>query len=153
MTRVGTALVILALLGSGCAVFKGLGSSPDQLAANGVVAADGLLKDRRYPEAVAAYRKVLLDHPRTPSAANAYYGMAMAFVAADNQQKDYSQALANLDEFISRAPDDPRTPDARNWRHAIKLLLDMKRDNDRLNKNIEKLKQLDMKQEEKRQRR
>jgi outer membrane protein assembly factor BamD (BamD/ComL family) len=109
-----------------------------------------LAQEGKFTESIEAYRKIIQDNPNSAESAFAQYGMAMVYITADNQQKDYPQALAKLDEFITQYPDNMMIQDARNWRYTIKALLDVKRDNDRLNKNIERLKQLDMRQEEKR---
>jgi outer membrane protein assembly factor BamD (BamD/ComL family) len=115
-----------------------------------VLEARTLAQASKYTEAVAAYQLVLQEHPDTEWAPEAKYGIALAFVSADNPQKDYSAAVKEFDEFLSLYPSDKRAAEAKSWRQTLKVLLDAKKDNDRLNKNIEKLKMLDLKQEEKR---
>jgi len=112
--------------------------------------AQKLVQGSRYAEAVSAYRLILKEHPGTEWSPEAKYGIALIFASADNPQRDYAAAIAEFDEFLSLYPSDKRAAEAKSWRQALKTLLDTKKDNDRLNKNIEKLKQLDVRQEEKR---
>ena len=109
-----------------------------------------LAQEAKYAEAVAVYRLILQEHPDTAWAPEAKYGIALAYVSADNPQRDYAIAVAEFDEFLILYPADQRAAEAKSWRQALKALLDTKKDNDRLNKNIEKLKELDVRQEEKR---
>ncbi|NTW66306.1 MAG: outer membrane protein assembly factor BamD [Nitrospirae bacterium] len=150
MNRIILAIVLLPMLaaGTGCATFsmhKG-----DEAASAKVTEAQKLLRESKYAHAIAEFRKVIQEHPNTEWAAKAKYGIAMAYVSASNPQKDYAVAVAEFDEFLAQYPQDERIPEARSWRQALKVLLDTKKDNDRLNQNIEKLKQLDVRQEEKR---
>jgi outer membrane protein assembly factor BamD (BamD/ComL family) len=112
--------------------------------------AQKLAQGSKYAEAVSAYRLILQEHPGTEWAPEAKYGIALAYVSADNPQRDYSAAIVEFNEFLSLYPSDKRTAEAKSWRQTLKALLDTKKDNDRLYKNIEKLKQLDVRQEEKR---
>jgi outer membrane protein assembly factor BamD (BamD/ComL family) len=150
MNRTILAIVLLPLLatGTGCARFA---SQKDNDAASAKVEeAQNLLRKSDYAHAITEFRKVVQEHPNTEWAAKAKYGIAMAYVSANNPQKDYAVAVAEFDEFLALYPQDELIPEARSWRQALKVLLDTKKDNDRLNKNIEKLKQLDVRQEEKR---
>lgn len=120
-------------------------------AAQALEQADSLSRSGKYADAIDAYRKVIQEHPaaaRETSAAQ--FGIIMVLVAADNAQRDYGLALAKIDEFITQHPRHELIPQARSWRSIIKQLLDVRRENDRLNTSIERLKQLDMRQEEKR---
>ena len=143
-------ILVLSLAATGCMLFSHSRSGPRGDAASQIGQASSLAKSGRYADAVEAYRKAIQDHPNEQETALAHYGIAMIYVAVDNQQKDYALSLAKLDEFITQYPNHEMVPDAKNWRHAIKILLEARRENDRLNKNIERLKQLDMRQEQKR---
>lgn len=109
-----------------------------------------LLKDRKYPESVAAFQKIIEEYPNSDWAANSIYSIATAWVSVENPHKDYAQALIHFEEFLNQYPQHERATDAKNWRQAIKVIIDAKKENERLLKNIEKLKQLDMRQEQKR---
>ena len=112
--------------------------------------AQKLAQRSRYAEAIATYRLALQEHPKTEWAPEAKYGIALAYVAADNQQRDYAIAAVEFEEFLAQHPTDRRAAEAKSWLQAIKVILDMKKENDRIRKNIEQLKQLDMIQEQKR---
>lgn len=115
--------------------------------------ADSLLYAKQYQEAIAAYRIILKDHPESSQAAEAKYNIAAAHVAHDNAKRDYTQALREFEEFLKQYPDHPWAHDAKNWRMAIKSLLEARKENEQLKKNIEQLKKLDIRQEEKRSKR
>lgn len=147
------AMAIIAMMATtGCARLTG---GQDDLnaetAARELLAkADAQAKSGKYADAVQTYRMVVQNHQNTHWAGTAHYEGAVIYLSAGNPHKDYAQALAKLEEFITQYPNHERTTDAKNWRQALKTLLDLRRENDRLNKNIERLKQLDMRQEEKR---
>jgi predicted small secreted protein len=110
-----------------------------------VQAANSLVENKKFNEAVSRYQEVIRDHPDSSWAVDAQYGLATVYVSSENPQRDYSQALHEFDEFIRLYPNDPRFQDAQNWRHALRILLD-------LNKSIQELKELDIQHEEKRRR-
>jgi outer membrane protein assembly factor BamD (BamD/ComL family) len=114
------------------------------------VKAQGLVKARKFADAIAEFRQVLQEHPNTEWSPEAKYNIALAYVSSDNPQRDYASGIAEFDEFLASYPQDPRAEEAKTWRMVLKTVLDTKKENDRLNKNIEKLKQLDVRQEEKR---
>jgi TolA-binding protein len=107
---------------------------------------DGLFREKRYSDAVTAYRRVLHDYPGSSSAADARYRLALTLAFYDNPQKDYPQALQEFEEFLKLYPDHEKAQEAQNWRQVLKTL-------DHLNKSIEELQQLDIKHEEKRKKR
>ncbi len=145
--RVILALVILAAFGCARLLLR----SADPSSPHGQFeSAQQLLNEQRYPEAISLFHKVIQEAPRSEWAARAQYGIATAYISAENPQKDFTQALAEFEEFLYRFPNDELAPDARNWRQVIKVLLETKKENERLNRNIEELKQLDMRQERKR---
>lgn len=83
-------------------------------------------------------------------APDAQFEVAYLQAAYDNPAKDFAQALAGFNEFLWRYPNHAKARDAENWRAVLKLILDMKKENDRLNKSIEQLKKLDIRHEERR---
>jgi outer membrane protein assembly factor BamD (BamD/ComL family) len=150
MNRIILAVVLLPMLATvtGCTRFSA--QKGDEAASATVADAQKLLRESKYAHAITEFRKIIQEHPNSEWAAKAQYGIAMAYVSSNNPHKDYSAAVAEFDEFLAQYPQDERIPEARSWRQALKVLLETKKDNDRLNKNIEKLKQLDVRQEEKR---
>ena len=114
--------------------------------------AENLFNQRKYNDAVNAYRKILTDSP-TPApavAANAQYDIAFILAYYDNPQRNYAQAIQELDEFLRLYPTDSRVSEAQNLRFMLKAVLDMKKENEHLSKSIEQLKNLDIRHEERR---
>ena len=147
-----TAAVLLTTMG--CAGVWPAANEQEQQASqpvhNKLLAAQKLVQGAKFADAVSAYRLILKEHPGTEWAPEAKYGIALVYASADNPQRDYAAAVSEFDDFLSLYPTDKRAAEAKSWRKALKLLLDTKKDNDLLHKNIEKLKQLDVRQEEKR---
>lgn len=142
--------LIMTAIGAACAMPGSQFSKEQTVPASMAADARKLVKEHNFPQAVDLYRLILQDHPASSEAPEAKYGIAMVYVAADNPHRDYAIALAELDEFLAQYPQDERLEEARNWRQTVKALLETRKENERLNKNIEKLKQLDVRQEEKR---
>jgi outer membrane protein assembly factor BamD (BamD/ComL family) len=151
MNRLILAIVLVPVLAAGTGCVRYTAQKDDSAVSAKVSDAQKLLRESKYANAIAEFRKIMQEHPNTEWAAKAKYGIAMASVSANNPQKDYAVAIAEFDEFLAQYPQDERIPEARSWRQALKVLLDTKKDNDRLNKSIEQLKQLDVRQEQKRQ--
>ena len=125
---------------------------------------EGLLKDRDYAEAIAAYRQISKDTADPERAAHAKFALASTLAYYDNPQKDYAEAFQEFDEFLKLYPDDERVPEARQWRSLLHMIVELEKENEglnrnieqykqnieRLNKSIEQLKQLDIRHEERR---
>ncbi len=112
--------------------------------------ATALAKEKKYAEAIAAFRKISLLTPSTPKSGDALFEAARLQVFYDNPQKDYAQALSLFEEFLKRYPGHVYAPDAENWRVTLKTLLELRKENERLNRSIEQLKKLDIRHEERR---
>lgn len=114
--------------------------------------AENLFDQRKYSDAVTAYRNILTASPAptTPVEANARYGIAFILAYYDNPQRNYGQAIEELDEFLRLYPDNVRVRDAQNLRFLLKAFIEVKKDNEHLNKSIEQLKKLDIRHEERR---
>lgn len=117
-----------------------------------VQAAEDLFIARKYDEAINAYRKVLAASPAPSSedAANASFGLAYATAFYDNPQRNYPQALQEFEEFLKQYPDNARSREAQNWRSVLKIIVDIRKENEHLSKSIEQLKKLDIRHEERR---
>ncbi len=151
MIRSAGALLLVFAVTAGCATLDA-GQKPS-LPSQGrtpVEEARQLIREKRYADAVAALEKDLDEDPDPSQAAEARYLIAMIYVAADNPRRDYSRALSGFDEFLRLYPDHEKAPEAKSWKVAIKTILEARKENEKLNKKIEGLKQLDMRQEEKR---
>jgi outer membrane protein assembly factor BamD (BamD/ComL family) len=126
--------------------------------------ADSFLREKKYPEAITAYRQIAKDTTSPERAANAHFALASALAYYDNPQKDYALALQEFDEFLTRYPDAEKAQEARQWRSLLQAIIELKKENenltknieqykqniDHLNKSIEQLKQLDIRHEERR---
>jgi outer membrane protein assembly factor BamD (BamD/ComL family) len=134
----------------GCAGLFTSGSGDHTVPGRKSAEAIKLMEDYKYPESIAAFQKIVEEYPKSDWEANSIYSIATAYITAENPHKDYAQALIHFEKFLSLYPKHERAADARNWRQAVKMIIDSKKENERLLKNIEKLKQLDMRQEQKR---
>jgi outer membrane protein assembly factor BamD (BamD/ComL family) len=143
---VRSVLVLIAvILLSGCATTP-VATGPEADYQNAAVFA----KEKKYPEAIAAYRKVADDSPHSPLAADALFEASYLWAFYDNPQKDYAQALAGFDEFLKLFPTHAKARDVKNWRMVLKMIVDTKKENERLRKSIEQLNKLDIRHEERR---
>jgi outer membrane protein assembly factor BamD (BamD/ComL family) len=131
-------LVLLAFIAGGCAGLLTDGREESSAPAIKDAAAKKLLQEHNYPESIAAFQQIVDEYPNSDWAANSIYAIALAYVSAENTHKDYAQALIRFDEFLYKYPQHERAADARNWRQAIKVIIDAKKENERLLKNIEK---------------
>jgi len=158
-------ILLLAAYGlSGCARITG-GQDTEFYHAN------DLLKEKRYSEAIAAYRQIAEDTSNPERAENAQFALASTLAYYDNPQKDYALALQAYDEFLARYPDSDKAQEAQQVRSLLQTIKALETENtnltksieqykqnieqykqvvDRLNKSIEKLKQLDIMHEERR---
>lgn len=143
-------LTLMAFFAGGCTGLLIGGREDQTVPAIMSAEANKLMKDHKYPESSTAFQKIIEEYPNSDWAANSIYSIATACVSVENPHKDYTQALIHFEAFLNRYPQHERAADARNWRQAIKVILDAKKENERLLMNIEKLKQLDMRQEQKR---
>ena len=108
------------------------------------------VKEKRYGDAVEAYKKIVNDASKSALTPEARYKIALIHAAPDNPQRDYARAAHEFEEFLKRYPDDQRATEAQNWIYIIKTVLELKKENEHLNNNIEELKQLDIRHEERR---
>lgn len=150
MKQAIVALLIMIAIGTGCAMPWSPLPKEEAVPAAVIAEASRLVTEHKFPQAIAEYRRILRDYPDSEAASEAKYGIAMVYVSADNPQRDYAIAIVEFDEYLAQYGQSRHADDARSWRQAIKVILDTRKENERLNKNIEKLKQLDMRQEEKR---
>lgn len=114
--------------------------------------AENLFNQRKYSDALTAYRKTLTTAPAPAPvvAAKAQYDIAFILAYYDNPQRNYTQAIQELDEFLRLYPDNARVRDAQNLRFILKAFIDVKKENEHLNMSIEQLKRLDIRHEERR---
>lgn len=109
-----------------------------------------LAREKKYQEAAEVYKKIQMESPQTPFADEAVFETALLPAFPDNPRKDYAQAIRLLENFIKQHPDNRRAQEARGWVALLKMMQDLKKENERLKMNIEQLKQLDIRHEERR---
>jgi outer membrane protein assembly factor BamD (BamD/ComL family) len=112
--------------------------------------ADRFFHENRYSEAITAYDAIAKDSSGSDLGAQALYASAFAQAYYDNPHKDYARALQEFDEFLRVYPKNRKADDARSWQFILKTTLDIKKENERLLRNIEALKKIDIRHEERR---
>ncbi len=137
-------MVLALLLLPGCAGITGFGYDAD------FSRAERFVKEKRHNEAAAVYAKIAKEASGSRRGAEALFAAATTRVSFDNSQKDYLLALQEFDEFIEHYPDHEKTREARHWRSCIKTIVELRKENERLNQNIEQLKKIDIRHEERR---
>ncbi len=139
-------IVLLAVIWfSGCATTNFV-SGPEKQLQDAAVS----VKEKRYKEAAAAYKKIAAESPDSALTADALFGLALLQAHHDNSQRDYTQATRTFSEFLKRYPDNRRADEAQTWISVLKTVQELKKQNELLNESIEELKQLDISHEEKR---
>lgn len=144
--KIAWAVLALILLAD-CSTVKPETKAPDDFQVAAVA-----MKDKRYEDAIAVYGKILNESRRSASSADALFQIAYIQTLYDNPQRDYAKAMQSFDDFIKRYPDHARCQEAENWRFILKTILDLRKEDDRLRKNIEQLRKLDIQQEKNRER-
>lgn len=134
MTRLMVILLLVSISLAGCARIIG-GQDTEQYRA------DSLLRERNYPEAITAYREIAKETASPERAANAQFSLASALAYYDNPQKDYALALQEFDQFLKLYPDSEKAQEAQQWRSLLRMIIELERENENLNKNIEQYKQ------------
>ncbi len=112
--------------------------------------ADRFFREKNYHEAIAVYDKISKDSPRSERGARALYDAAFTHAFYDNPHKDYVEALQGFDEFLRAYPKNEKASDAQNWRSILKMVLELKKENEHLATSIEQLKKIDIRHEEQR---
>ena len=126
LTIIAAALIMSC---GGCGGMRPDASEQQQQRANDtarrkIMEAQTLAQGLRFAEAIASYRLILLEYPNTDWAREAKYSIAQAYVSADNPRRDYAVAIVEFDEFLSLYPSDKRAAEAANWRQALKVIID-----------------------------
>ena len=112
--------------------------------------ADRLFNEKKYNEAITAYNKIAQESAGSERGARALYDVAFTHAFYDNPRRDYAQALQKFDEFLLAYPDNAKADKARNWRHILGMVLELKKENEHLSRSIEQLKKIDIMHEEQR---
>ena len=134
MTRLMVVLLLALICLAGCARIMG-GQDTE------MYRAESLLRERDYPEAIDAYRQIAKETDDPERAAHAQFALASALAYYDNSLKDYAAAFHEFDQFLKMYPDDEKANEARQWRSLLRAIVELERENENLNKNIEQYKQ------------
>jgi outer membrane protein assembly factor BamD (BamD/ComL family) len=137
-------LIAIVLL-TGCATWH-MKTVPEKNYQDATIA----IKEKRYSDATAACRKILSDDPKSAQAADALFELALLHAHYDNPKRDYALAIQIFDQFIKRYPDSIRIPEAQTMVSILKTIQELKKENATLSENIEQLKRLDIKHEQRR---
>ncbi len=149
MIRRYSMLVVIFIFMASCStLLVPHGSTYLEPAKADLVRANKLFQEDKYDDAILAYRRALKNKPDEETAANAQYGIAYTLVYCDNPDRAYTVARVEFKKFITLYPKDPRYQEARSWYLALKAFCDTKQEKENLNKDIEQLKQLDIRREE-----
>lgn len=143
MRRLFFLVLLLTCCFSACAMYK---ADHDIDMEN----ADSFFREKKYPEAIAAYDRIAKDSPRSERGALALYDAALTYAFYDNPHKDYVLALQGFKEFLRVYPNNERASEARNWHSVLKMVQELKKENEHLAKSIEELKRIDIRHEERR---
>ena len=143
MRRFFIILLLSVFCLSGCARLTGVQDAELQ-------GADKFFKKKQYSEALEAYNKIAEESAGTERGANALFAAASAQAFYDNPQKDYALALQEFEEFLRLYPNNEKARDAKNWRYFLKMLIELKKENENLATSIEQLKRIDIRHEERR---
>lgn len=134
MTRFMVVLLLSSICLSGCA--RIIGGQDTEM-----YRAESLLRERDYPEAIAVYRQIAKETDDPERAAHAQFALASALAYYDNSLKDYAAAFQEFDQFLKMYPDDEKANEARQWRSLLRMVVELEKENENLNKNIEQYKQ------------
>ncbi len=112
--------------------------------------ADRLVAEKQYNKAIETYDRIAKESPGSERGAGALFAAAFTGAFYDNPHKDYSLALEKFDDFLRQYPDNKRATDAQNWRQLLKVVVELKKENEHLTTSIEQLKKIDIRHEERR---
>jgi TolA-binding protein len=138
-------MLIAIVLLTGCATWH-MKTVPEKQFQDATIA----IKEKRYNDAAAACRKILADDPNSAQAADALFELALLHAHYDNPRRDYTLAIQTFDQFIKRYPESNKIPEAQTMVSILKTIQELKKVNATLNENIEQLKRLDIKHEQRR---
>lgn len=139
-------VLISVILLAGCATGRFL-TEPEKQFQEAAVS----VKEKRFKEAAAAYRKIAAEAPPGSAlAADALFELALVHANHDNPQRDYVQAIQTFEQCVRRYPDSKKMAEAQIWISVLKTVQELKKENEKLHESIEQLKRLDIRHEERR---
>ena len=94
--------------------------------------------------ALAAYERVLREHPGDPAAASALYGVGRLLADPSGGVRNYRAALRAFARLLADYPDSRWQAEARAWRAVIADLIAREDEAARLKTQIERLRRTDL---------
>ena len=133
------AIVLLTLkLVSGCATLGILTDSMIDFREAGT-----FVKENKFPEALKAYNKIATEAAPSALAADALYEIGLIHARPDNPEQDYAKAVQTFEKFLKHYSDNKKATEARIWVSSLKMVRELK-------EQIDELKRIDIKHEERR---
>jgi TolA-binding protein len=132
----------------GCTPLRPPPAAPPPDATTLLGRADELARRGSPREARAVYRVVLRTYRGTTAAADALYGLGQLYVDPDSPLHDWATANIAFGRLLNEYPRSRHAPGARAWRAALGELLRNQADARRLRADLERLKELDMEEEQ-----
>ncbi len=106
------------------------------------------MKDKNYLAALTEFKLIRSEYPGSPEAASAHFTTALIHAMPDNPEMNIGEAIQEFEAFRRKYPDDKRSQETEAWIFTLTSNMELKKENDKLNKNIEQLKRLDIRHEE-----
>ncbi len=144
MKKLFLLLVVIASMLAGCAGTGSVGFHSE------LDKADDFASQKRYGEALTIYSRIAKESAGTDRGAKALFSAATARISFDNPHRDYTLALQDFEEFLHRYPRNEKAHEAQNWKSALRVMIELKKENEGLTQNIEQLKKIDIRHEERR---
>jgi hypothetical protein len=101
-----------------------------------------------HAKARALYRRVLREYPGTPAAADALHALGWLYADPESPFHDWETANVAFGLLLTRHPGSRWTAEARAWHAALTELLRSQADARRLRDGLQRLKELDVEQEQ-----
>jgi outer membrane protein assembly factor BamD (BamD/ComL family) len=102
-----------------------------------------LVKENKFQEALSAYNKIVTETAPSALAADVLYEIGLIHAHPDNPKQDYAKAVQAFEKFMKGYPDHDKASEVRIWISSLKTVQE-------LNKQIDQLKRIDIRHEERR---
>jgi TolA-binding protein len=131
-------MLFTLILLSGCAPLGILTDSMIDFRDAGV-----LVEENKFQKALSAYNKIVTETAPSALAADALYETGLVHAHPDNPKQDYAKAVRAFEQFVKHYSDHKRAAEARIWISSLKTVQE-------LHKQIDDLKRIDIRYEERR---
>ncbi len=152
------ALVALVLLLAGCAV-PVTRPSPERLPEHLIAQAEEMIRAGDYRGAQEAYQQALSGFPKHSSTDRVLFGLARLYVTPENPGRDYRRAYETFERLLAEHPKSVWAGEARAWRELLSVYFGQREETERarqeaqrIRKDLERLKELEMELERQRRR-